>query len=54
MELPETHKDDCQANHEGSAVKMEVNTVTELIQRSESLHELKYENYIGDGDSKTL
>lgn len=53
-EWAKTHEDECQANHEGSAGKMEVDVVIEMFQRSESLHELKYENYVGDGDSKTF
>lgn len=50
----ETHEENCQANHEGSAGKMEVDAVTEMFKRSESLHNLRYENYVGDGDSKTF
>ena len=50
----ETHTDQCQANHEGLFGKMEVDAVIEMFKRSESLHGLKYANYIGDGDSKTL
>ena len=53
-EWAETHEDECQANHQGSAGKMEVDAVIEMFQRSESLHELKYENCVGDGDSKTF
>ena len=33
---------------------MEVDAVIEMFKRSESLHGLKYANYIGDGDSKTF
>lgn len=33
---------------------MEVDAVIEMFQRSESLHNLKYVNYVGDGDSKTF
>lgn len=32
---------------------MEVDAIIEMFQRSESLHNVKYVNYIGDGDSKT-
>lgn len=49
-----THTDECQANHEGSSGKMEVDAVVEMFVRSKSLHGLKYANYIGDGDSKTF
>ncbi|XP_029168072.1 uncharacterized protein LOC114938336 [Nylanderia fulva] len=33
---------------------MEVDAVIEMFQRSNSLHNLKYANYVGDGDSKTF
>lgn len=52
-EWMETHVDECQDNHKGSAGLMEVNAVCEMFQRSESLHNLKYTSYIGDEDSKT-
>ena len=47
------HESQCEANHTGSAGKMEVDSVVEMFQRSETLHNVKYLNYIGDGDSKT-
>lgn len=49
-----SHVNECQSNHEGSSGKMEVDAVIEMFSRSESLHNLKYANYIGDGDSKTF
>lgn len=48
------HVDKCQTNHDGSSGKMKVNAVIEMFSRSETLHDLKYANYIGDGDSKTF
>lgn len=33
--------------------KMEADAMLEMFQRAEELHETKYVNYIGDGDSKT-
>ena len=33
---------------------MGVDAVIEMFQRSESLYNVKYANYIGDGDSKTF
>lgn len=51
-EWQENHKDECHANHQGSA-KMEVDAAREIFGRSEELHGVKYTNYIGDGDSKT-
>ncbi|XP_066596972.1 uncharacterized protein [Prorops nasuta] len=48
------HVSECLVNHEGSAGKMEVDGVIEMFQRSVNLHNVKYANYIGDGDSKTF
>lgn len=48
-----SHQEVCQANHSDSAGKMEVDAVLEMFQRSESLYDTRYINYIGDGDSKT-
>ncbi|XP_014486301.1 PREDICTED: uncharacterized protein LOC106750446 [Dinoponera quadriceps] len=48
-----THKETCKSNHEGSAGKMEVDSVVEKFKRSEELYNVKYVSYIGDGDSKT-
>ncbi|CAH0561738.1 unnamed protein product [Brassicogethes aeneus] len=36
-----------------SAEKIEVDAIIEVFQRSKTLHEVKYANYIGDDDSKT-
>jgi len=47
------HEDECQANHDGSAGKMEVDAIKEMFERSEDLHDAKYVGYIGDGDTKT-
>lgn len=40
-------------NHTESAGKMEVNGITEMFKRSQTLHQCKYSHYIGDGDSET-
>jgi len=48
------HADGCQANHEDLSGKMEVDAVIEIFERFETLHGLKYANYIGDCDSKTF
>ncbi|GFT18961.1 uncharacterized protein TNCV_4725981 [Trichonephila clavipes] len=37
-----------------SAGKMEVDGMLRIFNRSEKLHNLKYSNYIGDGDTKTF
>uniref|UniRef100_A0ABD2VXP0 Mutator-like transposase domain-containing protein n=1 Tax=Trichogramma kaykai TaxID=54128 RepID=A0ABD2VXP0_9HYME len=48
------HKDECPANHEGSAGKMEVDCVVEMFMRSIEKFDVRYGYYIGDGDSKTF
>lgn len=53
-EWVENHKEECAVNHDGSAGKMEVDAVVEMFRRSETLHQVKYTQYIGDGDSKTF
>lgn len=53
QEWKEDHQPDCTANHSGSSGKMEVDAILEMFKRSETLHDVKYANYIGDGDSKT-
>ena len=53
-EWSENHVDDCTANHTGSAGKMEMDGVQEMFLRSENLLGVKYQNYIGDGDTKTF
>lgn len=50
----ESHDEECSANHHGSAGKMEVDAVREMFTRSTELLGVKYENYIGDGDTKTF
>lgn len=52
-EWAEAHKSACHANHEGSSGKMEVDSVVAMFKRSETLHNIKYACYVGDGDSKT-
>ncbi|GFU64092.1 uncharacterized protein TNCV_481761 [Trichonephila clavipes] len=46
------HKISCRKNYSGSAGKMEVDGMLRIFNRSEKLHNLKYSNYIGDGDTK--
>lgn len=53
-EWAETHSNECQINHDGSSGQMEVDSMIEMFQRSETFHNIKYANYIGDGDSKTF
>lgn len=53
-EWAENHTLECQCNYSGSAGKMEIDAVTEIFQRSETLYNVKYGSYIGDGDSKTF
>lgn len=46
------HEPSCAANHHGSSGRMEVDGIVEMFKRSEEIHGVKYQNYIGDGDSK--
>lgn len=48
----ESHETQCNANHVGFAGNMEAEAVKEMFKRSIELHEVKYVNYIGDGDSE--
>ncbi|GFX62726.1 uncharacterized protein TNCV_3007631 [Trichonephila clavipes] len=48
------HKISCRKNYSGSAGKMEVDGMLRIFNRSEKFHNLKYSNYIGDGDTKTF
>ncbi|GFV04379.1 uncharacterized protein TNCV_920001 [Trichonephila clavipes] len=48
------HKISCRKNYSGLAGKMEVDGMLRIFNRSEKLHNLKYSNYIGDGDTKTF
>ncbi|KAK3933236.1 Large tegument protein deneddylase [Frankliniella fusca] len=52
-EWQEQHASECTKNHEGSSGKMEVDGMVQLFKRSEERRGVIYENYIGDGDSKT-
>ncbi|GFV76595.1 uncharacterized protein TNCV_4728151 [Trichonephila clavipes] len=45
---------DMEKNHSRSAGKMEVCGMQKTFLRSEQKHGLKYQRYIGDGDSKTF
>ncbi|KYN06618.1 hypothetical protein ALC62_02428 [Cyphomyrmex costatus] len=48
------HGVNCKANHKGSAGGMEVHGIVEMFARAETVHDAKYKNYIGDGDTKTF
>jgi len=48
------HQNKCQSNHEGSAGKMEADSIKEMFHRSQKKYGVKYMHYIGDGDSKTF
>lgn len=48
------HEEECTKNHDGSAGKMEVDSVKDMFSRSEENFGVKYSNYIGDGDSATF
>lgn len=44
----------CSDNHTGSAGKMESDGALLMFQRSEEKHNLRYTEYLGDGDSKAF
>ncbi|GFU61247.1 uncharacterized protein LOC100901629 [Trichonephila clavipes] len=46
------HNENCQANHFGNSGSMEVSGAIEIFQRSESLHDLRYTKFLGDGDTR--
>ncbi|GFY69019.1 uncharacterized protein TNIN_160851 [Trichonephila inaurata madagascariensis] len=46
------HKISCRKIYSGSAGKMKVDRMMRNSNRSEKLHNLKYSNYIGDGETK--
>lgn len=48
------HKEECNANYEGSFGGMEVQGIIEMFKNSVNLQNAKYSHYIGDGDSKTF
>ncbi|GFT80591.1 uncharacterized protein TNCV_5122941 [Trichonephila clavipes] len=48
------HQIFCRKNHSGSAGGMEVCGMQKMFSRSEQKHGLKYQRFIGDGDSKTF
>ena len=50
-----THKDTgrCDKNHEGTAPAMEPVGAVRIFQRSKAKHNLRYVEFLGDGDSKT-
>lgn len=53
-EFLESHQDECNRNHEGSAGKMEVDAMLEMFQRSVERYGCFYKYYVGDGDTKTF
>lgn len=52
-EWKDVHQSDCTANHSGSAANMKIDAVLDMFKWSETLHDVKYACYIGNGDSKT-
>ncbi|XP_071056469.1 uncharacterized protein [Onthophagus taurus] len=54
LEWLNIHEEECNANHEGNAGKMEADAIIEMFESSESKYDVKYKYYIGDGDSKTF
>ncbi|GFV93213.1 uncharacterized protein TNCV_573521 [Trichonephila clavipes] len=48
------HLQNCKRNFEGYSGKMEVAGALSIFQRSQSLYNVRYTKYLGDGDSKTF
>ncbi|GFY56099.1 hypothetical protein TNIN_478511 [Trichonephila inaurata madagascariensis] len=48
------HQAFCRSNYSGSAREMEICEIAKMFFRSERKHGLKYQRYIGDGDSKAF
>lgn len=46
------HEDDCSANYSGPSGGMEIEGVKRIFKRSNSLYNIHYKSYLGDGDSK--
>lgn len=53
MEFIDTHWPNCSANFEGSSGGMEVSGALEIFNRSLETRNVRYCNYVADGDSKT-
>lgn len=45
------HNPNCAANYSGSSGGMEVAGVVNIFNRSETLHNVRYKNFLGDGDT---
>ena len=50
----EIHENECNINHSGSAGSMEAEGMKRIFCRSVGTHNLRYVNYIGDGDTKSF
>ncbi|GFW44015.1 uncharacterized protein TNCV_997801 [Trichonephila clavipes] len=48
------HLQNCKRNFEGYSGKMEVAEALSIFQRSQSLYNVRYTKYLGDGDSKAF
>ncbi|GFV36922.1 uncharacterized protein TNCV_4767201 [Trichonephila clavipes] len=46
------HNENCKVNHFGDSGSMEVSGAIKFFQRSESLHSLRYIEFLGDGDAR--
>jgi hypothetical protein len=49
----DTHVQECDQNHTGSAGSMEPSGALAIFRRCEQLHGLRYVTFLGDGDSKS-
>ena len=53
-EFMSTHENECEINHEGSAGAMEVKGVVTCFSSSVEKYNLRYTQYLGDGDTKSF
>lgn len=52
--LSDDHEESCKATYKGSSGGMEVAGAIELFHQSEELYNIRYLDYLGDGDSKAF
>lgn len=54
LERKEMHGNECNINHSGTSGNMEVEGMKKIFLRSVELHNVRYIDYIGDGDTKSF
>lgn len=54
LERKTEHEKTCNKNHSGSSGQMEVSAMINMFSKSEEKYQVRYLNYVGDGDCKTF